>query len=365
MISNTPRTWVFWASAVLCLAGPALTQPPAPVPAGPPQPVIAPPPAAPPTPVALPSVPIHSEPTLPCDPLPNVETCEQSFGYFVEGDFLYVKPRRRLQDFAIVDPFNDGTVAGPIKSLDWDWRSAFRIGGGLRLSCGLEAAFYYTYLHDATHGSATAPDGGVLFATLTHPGTVDQVATAFADTSFNYNVFDFELARSFKPAEAFGLRLFVGSRSTRIDQNFNAVYDGITANRDFVTTRVNFNGTGARIGGEGTWHPGYGLGLYGRAAASLVLGDFKTRLAEINNAGATVLVNVTDCFDKVVPVLELGFGITYETHGCRLTLGYEYTNWFGLADLPDFGDDVHQGKLVRRISDLSIDGLVVRAEWRY
>jgi hypothetical protein len=107
------------------------------------------------------------------------------------------------------------------------------------------------------------------------------------------------------------------------------------------------------------------VGLYGRAAASLVLGDFKSHLAEINNAGTTVLVDVTDRFEKVVPVLELGFGVTYQVRNFRLSAGYEFTNWFGLADLPDFVDDVHQGKLARRVSDLSIDGLVVRAEWRY
>ena len=283
----------------------------------------------------------------------------------MEGDYLYVRPRRRLQDYALVDPFNDGRVAGSIEHLNWDWRSAFRVGGGVRLDCGLEAAFYYTYLHDATSGGVIAPDGGVLFATLTHPGTVDQVSSAFAATSFNYNVFDFELGRTFTLCDSFGLRLFAGSRSTRIDQNFNALYDGLTANKDFVSTRVTFDGSGARIGGEVTWHPGYGLGLYGRGAASLVLGDFKSHLAEINNAGTTVLVDVSDRFEKVVPVLELGFGITYQLRSFRLTAGYEWTNWFGLADLPDFVDDFHQGKLARRVSDLSIDGLMVRAEWRY
>src|SRR5205807_10412059 len=61
--------------------------------------------------------------------------------------------------------------------------------------------FYYGYLHDATRGGVVAPDGGILFATLTHPGTVDAVSSAFAETSFNYNVFDVELARTFTPAE--------------------------------------------------------------------------------------------------------------------------------------------------------------------
>src|SRR5438093_1617472 len=82
-----------------------------------------------------------------------------------------------------------------------------------------------------------------------------------APPSFNYNVFDFELARSFDLANCFTLRLLTGTRSARIDQNFNALYDGVTANRDFVSTRVRFDGVGPRVGGEGWWHPAGGLGF--------------------------------------------------------------------------------------------------------
>jgi hypothetical protein len=362
MSSGALRTWVFWASVILGPAGPAWAQPLALGPVGQPHPVVPEPavnPLSPPPPTA--DVPFEASPPI---ALPEVASPDH-WRIFAEGDYLYLRPRRQLQDYAIVDPFSDTRVAGSIEHLNWDWRSAFRVGGGIGLDSGFEAAFYYTYLHDATQGGVTAPNGGILFATLTHPGTVDQVASAFAATSFNYNVFDFDLAHTFVPTPSFALRLFVSSRSARIDQNFNVFYDGVTAIKDFVSTRVNFDGTGARVGAEGTWHPGCGLGLYGRAAASLVLGEFKTHLAEVNNAGTTVLVDVTDRFEKVLPVLELGFGLTYEIRGLRLMAGYEFTNWFGLANLPDFADDFHQGKFVRRISDLSIDGLAVRAEWRY
>ena len=89
----------------------------------------------------------------------------------------------------------------------------FRIGGGVQVDNGLEIAFYYSYLHDASRGGVMAPDGGILFATLTHPGTLDQVSSAFAATSFNYNLYDIEFARTFKLADCFALRLFGGSPS--------------------------------------------------------------------------------------------------------------------------------------------------------
>ena len=321
---------------------------------------VTPPPAAPISVTAPPP-----EPTPPCKVNAIEPEAHQAFSFFVDGDYLYVRPRSRNMDYALVDPFSDGRVAGNFQSLDWNWQSAFVVRAGAQLDQGLEIIFSYSYLHDASQGGVMAPDSGTLFATMTHPGTVDQVNSAFANTSFNYNLFDFELARTFKLADCFALWVFGGSRSARIDQNFNVLYDGNTANKDFVASQVRFNGTGARLGGEAIWHPGDGWGLYGRAAASLVLGDFKTQLSEVNNAGATVLVDVTDRFQKVVPVLDLGFGITHQYRGWRITAGYEYTNWFGLADLPDFVDDFHQGKFTRRVSDVSIDGLVVRVEYRY
>jgi hypothetical protein len=333
-------------------------QPPAPVPVAVGDKPAAVSPAPPPPPahdVALSDVPtIHTD----CD------SCS-TFHWILNGDYLYMRPRRRAQDYAIVDPSNDGHVAGTIESLDWDHRSGMRVGGGVGFGNSLDAVFLYTYLHSENAGSVTAPDGGVLFATLTHPGTVDQVTSAAAATSFNYNVYDFEIGKSFPVGDSFSMRLFGGSRSARIDQNFNALYDGLTANKDFVSSRVQFMGSGVRVGGEGIWGHCSGFGLYGRASASLLLGDFKTHLSENDNAGTTVLVDVTERFEKVVPVLELGVGLTWRYEGLRVSVGYEFTNWFGLADMPNFVDDFHQGKFAHHINDLSIDGLTARLEWRY
>jgi len=53
------------------------------------------------------------------------------------------------------------------------------------------------------------------------------------------------------------------------------------------------------------------------------------------------LVSVADRQNKVVPVLELGLGFTWQYKNLRVTAGYEFVNWFGLVSGPDFVDDVH------------------------
>ena len=84
--------------------------------------------------------------------------------------------------------------------------------------------------------------------------------------------------------------------------------------------------------------------VYGRAAGSLMTGDYSATVSEFNNNGATPLTNVNQSFRKITPVAEMAFGVAYQGEHLRLSLGYEITNWFSLVDTPSFVDDVQQGK---------------------
>lgn len=351
------------ATAVLCGAPAAWAQQP-----GAPPPGEMPPASA--TAIPHDSVLHHGTETMTtCPPMKEI-ACK--VGIFGQVDYLYVRPRRRPFDYAILDPNDNGIAEGIVESLAWEWTSAIRGGAGLRMEPeGIEAGFYYTNLHSAVNKTLNRLDTGTLYATLAHPGTVEQVDRAFAATSVNYNVFDVEFARRFEASENAVVRLFAGPRFARITQHFSTLYDGGDANFDFVSSGLRFHGGGARVGGELNWvcfgdelnWVCFGdFALYGRANASLLLGQFKSNLSETNDAGATAIVNVSEKFDKVIPVLEVGLGVSWQYGNFRVRAGYEFVNWFGMVDGLDFGDDVHQGKLSRRTGDLSLDGLAVRAE---
>jgi hypothetical protein len=300
-----------------------------------------------------------------CEVLPTsidnhcCERCEG--GFFAEGDYLLLKPRRRAFDFAILDPNNRGVTEGSIESLEWEFSSGFRAGGGYRLPGeGWEAGAYFTYLHSTISRTINAPPGGTIFATLTRPGGITQVDSATADCGLNYRVVDVEVGRCFHPGESVTVRVFGGGRAASIDQGLNAFYNGGDANHALVQSPIDFDGGGLRAGGEGRLNLRWGLNLYASASASLIAGEFKTRLTETNNSGATTNVNVSETFDKVVPVAEMGLGIGWEYRNWQLSAGYEIVNWFNLVDSPNFVDDVHIGKVSHRVSDLSLDGLMVR-----
>jgi hypothetical protein len=298
------------------------------------------------------------------EPVIHWEAAEQSVraGFIGSAEYLFLKPRRRDLDFVIVDSIDNGRPEGFVESADWEARSGVRAGLAYRFASGWEAGFVYTYFHSDRAASVTAPQFGTLYATWTHPGTVEQVAAATALTSLTYNVFDAEVGRWYHPCGALDLRPFGGLRFAQIDQGLDIFYDGRDAANDMVQSPIEFEGGGIRVGGEGEWRCCCGLGFYGRAAASLLMGNFRTLTAETNDGGLTPVSSVADNFQKIVPVIELGLGVAYKYRNLRLRAGYEFTNWFGLVDSTDFADDVHQGKIFHRWSDLSLDGLAIRAE---
>lgn len=281
---------------------------------------------------------------------------------FTDVGYLLMQPRRRAFDYAVVDPQSNGVPQGRVADLQWDTDSGVRVGAGYRLpGDGWEVGAWYTYFHAGTQQSADRPDGGTLFATLTHPGNIEQVDTAQADSGLTYQVLDVEIGRPFHVCESCTLRAFGGGRFAWIDQSLNAYYDGGDANHAYVHSPVDFRGAGLRVGGEGTWNMNWGFSLFARASGSLVVGDFKTRLTEANDGGATVNTDVSDDFEKMVPVTEIGIGVGWQYRTLWVRCSFEMSNWFGMVDSPDFADDVHQGKLTHRTSDPNLEGLAVQA----
>jgi hypothetical protein len=289
------------------------------------------------------------------------QSCDGPGGFFVDAEYLLLRPRRRAFDFAITDPSTKDAPIGCIESLEWRTRSGVRVGGGYAFpGDGWEIGAYYTYLHSDADAFAARPTGGTLFATLTHPGTIEQVDTALAESGINFNVVDVEIARRFNCAERLAFRVFGGARIASIDQSLNAFYNGGDANLAEVHSPIEFDGAGIRVGGEGYWNTNWGLSLFASASGSLLFGDFRSTLIQTNNNGATTDVNVVDDFEKIVPVIEMGIGVAWQYRNLQVRVGYEMSNWFGLVDSPDFVDDVHQGKVAHRVSDLSLDGLDLR-----
>ncbi|HTK77605.1 MAG TPA: Lpg1974 family pore-forming outer membrane protein [Gemmataceae bacterium] len=277
------------------------------------------------------------------------------------AEYLLVRPRRRDLDFALVDPFDDFTPEGKVKSVEWPTVSGLRAGIGYRPadSCW-ETMFTYMYLHSGDDRRAAAPPGGVLYPTLTRPGIVDRALTADAGSGITFNVFDLEAARRFTIDDSFAFRVSGGMRWASIDQSLDAFYFGGDADGAHVRSRAAFDGFGLTVGGQGDWVLGRGFRLFTRARGSLLVGDSCSRLRETNSGGLILNADVRDHSVQTVPVLELASGLSWEYRNFTASVGYEIANWFNLFDSPYFIDDFAEGKIGRRRSDVSLEGVFFR-----
>lgn len=283
-------------------------------------------------------------------------------GFYLSAEYLLLKPRRQFLDFAIADPLANGIPSGTVEAVKWDTDSGVRVGGLHRLNeAGWEIGAFYTYFRSDGHQALAAAPGGELFATTTHPGAIERVDVAVADTSIRYHVIDVEIGRRFGFGESFLLRLFGGGRWVFIDQAFDVFYNGGDALNAKVSMPVDFDGGGLRAGGQIDWKCYYGFRPYCRGSYSLLLGNFETINNETTNFGATTNARVADNSRQMVPVLELGAGLAWEYKHLRVSVGYEMVNYFNMVQGIEFVDDMHQGKFERRVGDLSLVGMNVQA----
>jgi hypothetical protein len=369
-MANRLRPFVAALAAVFVLAGAAVAQfapPPAPPPAA--RPPATPPglppaidvPAPPPTPHVADLTPpefAHPPTTTVCD---GCRACDSPAAWLFSVDYLLVRPRRRADDFAIVDPHDNLTPEGDIRSIGYDMSSGVRAAVGYRPDGTLwETWFTYTYLHAGGSAVAVAPDGGLIYPTLTRPGLVDNANSASASNNLAYNLYDVDSVRRVAGDDSFSLRLGFGVRYATVDQTQQAYYFGRDANGTHVFSQANFDGAGPTLSGEGRWVLPWGLSLFGRARGGLLVGEARNTLRETDNFGATGNANVGERYYTTIPVLEMGTGVAWEYRNMRLAIGYEVANWFNLIDSPTFTNDFAEGKLGRRHGDLSLEGLFLQ-----
>ena len=310
-------------------------------------------------------MPEHAHPAAHCEACEHLHHhLEDTHGqWFATGEYLLWRPRMDGLGYAIVDPVNDYTPTGRVRNLNHDVASGLRVGLGYRLpGHGWDVGVLYTYLSSSNDEAAVAPPGGVIYPTYTRPGVVDTVGRAVGFASFDYNVFDVDIGRTWAVDDHLTVRTFGGVRIAAIDMDYGANYDGIQALSSKVTNRLAFDGAGPTAGVSGQWNIARGFGLIGSTRAGLLYGDSTSRVVETNGPAPTqgVLTDVSDEFSGVAPFMSIALGGKYQWKNISFAAGYEVTHYFNLASQPVLVDDFAEGKYLRKRNDLSFDGVFFR-----
>lgn len=105
-----------------------------------------------------------------------------------------------------------------------------------------------------------------------------------------------------------------------------------------------------RLGAETQWHTRWGLGLFGRLARSVLVGNFAVQQQEVDDVEGAILDFATEYY-QAVPVIEAAAGAAWTWGAWQLAEGYEMTTWFNLAEIE------------RASYDLIFDGFFLRLSY--
>ena len=99
------------------------------------------------------------------------------------------------------------------------------------------------------------------------------------------------------------------------------------------------------------------MALHGWGKVEWVLaGDFENQYRE-TFVGDGVVNDIKEDSTRAVPVLEVALGLSYDLGPVQFSAGYEFANWFNLADRPIMVDDAAASHNTGDTSDLLVEGL--------
>jgi hypothetical protein len=259
----------------------------------------------------------------------EVEGCDTNAGLFITGDYLYWQPEVDQLTYA-TETSVVPTAKSQLIDQRFNWGSGFRVGLGSKLHYDRWTLYLnWTHFDHTSKGKAKAGSNSSIFATpLT--GALQAFATgeeARSSWSFDMNMLDLELGRTFCLSKKFGLHPHVGLKGGWLDQTQKVHYpDFIDSSSGFPLNSTikmvnDFAGIGPRFGLNTRWVLGKEFGIFGNLSGALLYGFF----------------NIHEKFKLDEPAIDLFIDrkITHNQHRLRPTVqmlfGLDWGHCFGHA----------------------------------
>jgi len=304
-------------------------------------------------------------------------------GLYAGADFLLIRPH-----FSEAVAFAQGvqtltTFQTEGRPLAFDYAPSFRAFGGFRFDDGRAAIeFNYRHVRGETQVDGTAPGAGEFivdpfgnvvgavvvvdprdarFGTMVVGG--DLIRT---EATVQMNVYDLDLMRSFSPEDPrWDFRWSAGVRIADINQFYESV---ITLQGSPLTRgdfSVDFIGAGPRLGLEGRRYFGAEgrFSLFANARAALLVGTYDVASSNtVTPVGFSA--SQRESMTRTIPVVETEVGAAWRvTDSLNLSAGWSFEAWFDLGTSGGQFGGFFAGADDANI--MSLDGLFVRAEWRF
>ena len=283
------------------------------------------------------------------------------------GEILYLQPGD--VDFTYAIPRNGLAPAGRVGTADPDFNLGFRTGIGWSPD-GLQSIIgSFTWFESATLDSVQTAPGGNIQSQVIHPNTAS-AASVFLRATATYDI-DFQLAdvayravigRSDRAQIAYS----AGLRYARLEENASVLHDLSAFTPTTVTTDIDFEGFGIRLGLDGRRVFPIGLLFYAKSGASFIAGKYDGTYNQINALNQVeASSDIQD--DRIVTILEceLGVGWVSACERVQFTTGYYFAGWYNALPTNSYIQAVRTTNFVDVSDTLTFSGLVSRVELRF
>ncbi|NGX51563.1 MAG: hypothetical protein K1060chlam2_01433 [Chlamydiae bacterium] len=311
--------------------------------------------------------------------LPNISTRTESSSssWAVSADFLFWFASEEVTSiWADVITVEDNRSSWGAPGFDFNWDYGFRIGVGYNLIYDQwDTVLYWTWFRtDAKHSLSSSPNVSLhpeFFAAFL---SGDSPRSMSVDWSILFNMFDWELGRSYWVSENLSLRPFLGIKGGWINQSIDAHYHDLIIDLIFPTNhsgrerlKNNFWGVGPTGGINSKWRV-YNFGshffdLFGDFSVATMWGQWTCNDVYKNTLPKKSTVNTKN--STLGALMFRGFmGIGWEadfhegSSHFTAKLGYEMQFWLNQLRLATF-------QLQRLHGDLTLQGVTLHCRFDF
>lgn len=308
----------------------------------------------------------HCEPC--CRPLKT-----HCLGIF--GEVLYLRPGNMDIVYTVeqngTDPMT-ATPTGPRGITQPDLEAGFRVGFALPLSECASLVASYTWYQSDTRDAITAAPGTVLGSRVTHPNvanTGSSANSASAKFDLDFQFVDLDYHRQLAGDCNWAVNYTAGLRYARLVQEFEAQQlTGVGTGLATVTTDIDFDGLGIRLGLDGERHSSVtGLFIYGNGFANVLAGEYQARYLQTHQLDPTANIGVQQGDYRLSTVLQTELGVGWQSCAGRVrgTIGYQGIGWHNALLTGAFIDNLGNMQLTETNDNfLTFNGAVARIEFR-
>ena len=259
----------------------------------------------------------------------NNLACESNIDLF--ADFLYWHTSEST-DWAYTLTIEGNTERGDFRTLSFDWDPGYRVGIGYTNEW--DTQLYYTWFHSETSGHIPSGSGPITSVFLgPKVSFIGKFESAQVKAKIDYNIFDWDLGRSFYVSDYLVLHPLIGLKGGWINQKMHTAWQNnhfleffhLRATEDF---KNDFYGVGPKGGINGKWLLNDYFNVFGDFSGAFMWGHWTNRdrfQDNVLNTSVTVQAGEKN-FGAMVAHAFVGIGL--DINYFSLKVGYEIEDWF-------------------------------------